>query len=212
VSEESQTTPTEAPTQPKSGREAREATDVDNSAFTISQLLKGVALLMAVASMAATILTAVASWLPGQLTGPRATPTASAPPTEIQALQRQVGELSLRVDELKVLVASWPPVPTAGAPSPEVASLQMDLDSVDERLDAIESAILLDPAGALDLARLQMELEALDERQADSMEAIDREVTRVYDFNKWFILLMFTMAATLVAVAVNIYRGQGVAS
>lgn len=170
--------------------------------------IKRISVAMALLTSVCAILTAITTWLPQGVFVPLSTPTAAAPAAEIQALQNRVNEVSSRLEELEAALASAPAVPPNTALSAQLGAVRLDLDSVDDRLTAIEGVILQDPDGALELARLAMELGTLEERQATRTDAIEREVARIYDFNKWFIVLMLTMAATLVAVAVSMYSGR----
>lgn len=174
-------------------------------------LVRRVSLMMALLTALLSIAVALRASVPLQTAIRVSTPTATAPPPDIQALETRVNELTSRLEEVEAAVASAPPVPPNTVLSAELGAVRVEVDSLNDRLSGIEAVILQDPEGALEVARLRMELGTLEERQATTTDALEADVARMYDFNKWFILLMLTMAGTLVAVAVSMYsalRGE----
>ncbi len=128
---------------------------------------------------------------------PRSTPTLTTVPqnlpTQVAVLQREVAILREEVDSLAQVVAS----------NPDFNGLRTDLQSLDGRISIIEQAILDNPARALQLTLLSQEMDNLKSRYESDLEGTRREIERIYDLNKWFIGLMFTMAIGLLSLAVS---------
>ena len=211
MSEEPQSTPPNVPARPEPMPEPYPGHHP--LALWLEGLLlsRRILLLMAGATALIAVATAIRALVPLQSAMPVSTPTATAPASDIEALQSRVDELTSRLEEVEAAVASAPPVPANTALGAELGAVWVEVGSLNDRLSAIEGVILQDPEGALELARLSMEVGTLEERQANRTDAIEAEVARIYDFNKWFMVLMLTMAGTLVAVAVSMYsapRGE----
>lgn len=126
-------------------------------------------------------------------------PTATAVPSDLQAqvamLQHEVAALRQELDSLTQVVAS--------NPNPDSIALRADLQSLDQRLSVIEQAVLDNPARALQLTLLSREMDNLKANYQSDLESTRQEIGRIYDLNKWFIGLMFTMAIGLLSLAVS---------
>jgi len=84
-----------------------------------------------------------------------------------------------------------------------VAAVRADLTALDKRIQGIETAILDNPSKAISIPLLRQELETVKvdaQKEADSQT---KQIDRIYDQNKWFIGLMFTMAIGLIGLAVS---------
>jgi len=84
-----------------------------------------------------------------------------------------------------------------------VAAVRADLTALDKRIQGIETAILDNPSKAITIPLLRQELETVKvdaQKEADSQT---KQIDRIYDQNKWFIGLMFTMAIGLIGLAVS---------
>ena len=128
-----------------------------------------------------------------------ATPTPVPPslPTQVAALQSEVAALRQELNTLTQTIASNPNA------NPDTIALRADLQSIDGRLSVIEQAVLDNPAKALQLTLLSREMDNLKANYQSSLESTRQEIGRIYDLNKWFIGLMFTMAIGLLSLAVS---------
>ncbi|PYJ49230.1 MAG: hypothetical protein DME85_00445 [Verrucomicrobia bacterium] len=85
----------------------------------------------------------------------------------------------------------------------QIAAMKADFVALDKRLKAIEEAVVDSPGKALSVPLLRQELETF---KVDTQKGIDsqtKQIDRIYDQNKWFIGLMFTMAIGLIGLAVS---------
>lgn len=64
-------------------------------------------------------------------------------------------------------------------------------------------SLSLPPPSGLAVPLLRQDLENLKASQQRALEASTNEIDRVYDQNKWFIGLMFTMAIGLISLAIS---------
>lgn len=128
-----------------------------------------------------------------------ATPTPVPPslPTQVAALQSEVAALRQELNTLTQTIASNPNA------NPDIIALRADLQSIDGRLSVIEQAVLDNPAKALQLTLLSREMNNLKANYQSDFESMRQEIGRIYDLNKWFIGLMFTMAIGLLSLAVS---------
>ena len=147
--------------------------------------------------------TPIRTMTPRSTSTPTPTPTSTLTPTptpisqdlsaQVAALRSEVAALREEVDSLTQAVAS----------NPDSNELRTDLQSVDERLSVIEQVVLDNPARALQLTLLSQEMDNLKARYQSDLESTRQEIARIYDLNKWFIGLMFTMAIGLLSLAVS---------
>jgi len=125
------------------------------------------------------------------------TPVPPSLPTQVAALQSEVAALR---QELNILTQTMASNPNA---NPDTIALRADLQSIDGRLSVIEQAVLDNPAKALQLTLLSREMDNLKANYQSNLESTRQEIGRIYDLNKWFIGLMFTMAIGLLSLAVS---------
>lgn len=137
---------------------------------------------------------------PIKFASPTAIPSPTTPiplgiPAQVATLQDEVAALRQELDVLTQM--------TASIPNPDVVTLRTDLDSLDERFSAIEGAILDNPARVLQFTLLSRDMDDLKETYESDLESTRQEIGRMYDLNKWFVGLMFTMAIGLLGLAVG---------
>ena len=94
-------------------------------------------------------------------------------------------------------------VPDEVALNAELARTRGLAESLDERLMQLEAAILEDPQKAIALPLLRNDIERIRESYSTEIVNVRAEIDRVYDQNKWFVGLMFTMAVALIGLAVS---------
>jgi hypothetical protein len=90
-----------------------------------------------------------------------------------------------------------------GGRDKEIEQIQGSLNKLNRRLETIETVILDSPAKALEITFLRQEIENTQKKSEQDLTSIREEIGRMYDLNKWFLALMFSMAISLVGLAVN---------
>ena len=85
----------------------------------------------------------------------------------------------------------------------QISVVKAEVSSVRQRLDIVDKAIVENPAKALSIPLLRQDLENLKSDYQDNRAEAAKQIDRVYDQNKWFIGLMFTMAIGLIGLAIS---------
>lgn len=85
----------------------------------------------------------------------------------------------------------------------EASRISEQISYIDGKLAALESALTLDPAKALAIPILRKDLDNAEENIRAELLQTKSEIDRIYDQNKWFLGLMFTMALSVLGMAVS---------
>jgi len=85
----------------------------------------------------------------------------------------------------------------------QIAALSDRLKNIDERLAAIDAVIIENPTKALSIPLLRQDLDNVKDDYEADRAAVSKEIDRIYDQNKWFIGLMFTMAFGIISLALS---------
>jgi hypothetical protein len=117
----------------------------------------------------------------------------------VDELQEIEAKIKILDDDISSLTAAG----TSVEPAQELVALTNEISLLGRRLELLEEGLLNSPEKALSVPLLRKDLESLKERfVAESLETT-RSVDRMYDQNKWFIGLMFTMAIGLMGLAIS---------
>jgi hypothetical protein len=103
----------------------------------------------------------------------------------------------------KMLLTNIAPVPPESVLATRLAATDKSIADVNDRLSKLEKVILEDPPKALEMPLLRNQLDALSHSYQSDIIAVRQEIAQVYDLNKWFIGLMFTMALGIIGLAVT---------
>jgi len=115
---------------------------------------------------------------------------------KIIGLQADVKEISSSLSTLSSL-------PEGSEWKIEASTILERVSRIDGKLAALESALTLDPAKALAIPILRKDLESAEENLRSELLQTKSEINRIYDQNKWFLGLMFTMALSVLGMAVS---------
>lgn len=89
----------------------------------------------------------------------------------------------------------------------ELQRTQDDIKDMFHRQKQLEEVILEDPLKALETTMLRHDIENMKKMQKANIEAIKREVDKIYDMNKW---LIGGIATSVLALAIsNFLKGSG---
>ena len=83
------------------------------------------------------------------------------------------------------------------------AAINANITEISDRLDSLEKSILDSPEKALSVPLLRQNLESFKQGYLRDSSEATREIDRIYDQNKWFIGLMFSMAIGLVGLGIS---------
>jgi hypothetical protein len=115
---------------------------------------------------------------------------------EIENLRSQIEFLQEEIDSMNNGVSNTPD-------ESKINEVLEDMKLLSDRLESMENVILEDPLKALEVTMLRYELESLKENYKSDMTSMRGDINRVYDLNKWFIGLMFTITIGLLSLGVS---------
>jgi mannitol-specific phosphotransferase system IIBC component len=81
-----------------------------------------------------------------------------------------------------------------------ISLIEDNYNAIDDKMDIIESSIIENPDRALALITLRKDIDNLKNTREQDSEGLRREMDRLYDFNKWFLVLMFTLNLGVVGI------------
>jgi hypothetical protein len=87
--------------------------------------------------------------------------------------------------------------------SAQIAALRADIGTLTKRLDILDAAIVENPTRALSVPLLRRDLDTLKSEYLKDIDSSGKQIDRIYDQNKWFIGLMFSMAVGLIGLAIS---------
>lgn len=123
----------------------------------------------------------------------------------VAELDKKLEKHQAAIEEIKNRLNSISSVNPSTDTGRQIAAVQADLKTATTRLETLEKGLLESPQKALSVPLLRNDLENLKNIYKQDIEAMAKNVDRVYDQNKWFIGLMFTMAIGLIGLAVSNY-------
>ncbi|WP_158652677.1 type I restriction enzyme HsdR N-terminal domain-containing protein [Vibrio campbellii] len=85
----------------------------------------------------------------------------------------------------------------------EASKIQNELDNLQGKLKALEDALTVNPAKALSMPILRKDLDNTEKSLRSELLQTRSEIDRMYDQNKWFIGLMFTIALSVLGIAIS---------
>lgn len=85
----------------------------------------------------------------------------------------------------------------------EASKITQRISQTENKLGALGSALTVNPAKALAMLILRKDLENTEENLRTELLHTKSEINRIYDQNKWFLGLMFTMALSVLGTAVS---------
>ena len=85
----------------------------------------------------------------------------------------------------------------------QIVEVQSQINQLKDSLGKIETVILEDPAKALAIPLIMKDLDSMRNSYRSDLLGTKEEISRIYDQNKWFIGLMFTMAIGLLGLGIS---------
>jgi len=120
----------------------------------------------------------------------------------IEVQLNEIGAINQRIDKLTSL-------PENAKVSAQLEHLNTNISNIEKRLHSLEKYLLESPGKALALPLLSKEIDSLKTNYKSERVDTDAEIARIYDQNKWFIGLMFTMAVSVLGLAIsNLFQGK----
>jgi cell division protein FtsL len=114
----------------------------------------------------------------------------------ISVLQSEVNKISSSLISLSSL-------PEGTEWKVETSQISEKVSRIQGKLAALEAALTLDPAKALAIPILRKDLDNTEKNLRAELLQTKSEIDHIYDQNKWFLGLMFTMALSVLGMAVS---------
>ena len=90
----------------------------------------------------------------------------------------------------------------------EASKISQSVIKIDGKLSALEAALTLNPEKALAIPILRKDLDNVKQSIHSELRQTKSEIDRIYDQNKWFLGLMFTMALSVLGMAISSFIGR----
>ena len=123
--------------------------------------------------------------------------------------QEALIKISERVSAIEKQLSTLSKITPETAAAAQLASVQKSFDDFSTRVNKLEQVILQDPAKALEMPLLRNQMESVKTGYQSDLFSIRQEIAQVYDLNKWFVALMFTMALGIIGLAITNFIKTG---
>ncbi|MEZ9392158.1 type I restriction enzyme HsdR N-terminal domain-containing protein [Vibrio splendidus] len=117
--------------------------------------------------------------------------------------QIELESISLSLANVNSGIKSLSSIPENHGWKVEATELSVGLNSIQLRLKALEDALTVNPAKALSVPILRKDLDNTEKSLRAELLQTRAEIDRMYDQNKWFIGLMFTIALSVLGMAAS---------
>ena len=122
--------------------------------------------------------------------------------------KKQFELMTNEVNSIKSHLSNITKLPPNTELSVEINETRTKVTSLESNIKALESAILADPTKALAVPLLRKDLENTREKFSTEIAQAKLEIERIYDLTKWFIGLMFTIALSVLGMAVSSFYNK----
>lgn len=121
-----------------------------------------------------------------------------------QLLQlKEVSNLSLTIKSIQSSLESIDSKKQTIADNRELFRISSDVKILETKISALEIALNSDPAKTLAVPLLRKDLDNTRDNFKTNLDHTKSEIDRIYDQNKWFIGLMFTIAISVLGMAAS---------
>jgi len=85
----------------------------------------------------------------------------------------------------------------------QTALIRSDIAVLTSRVKTLEDGLLDNPEKALAIPLIRKDIQKLEVSYQENIAAMTQNIDRIYDQNKWFIGLIFTMAIGLISLSIS---------
>ncbi|MCB5360445.1 MULTISPECIES: type I restriction enzyme HsdR N-terminal domain-containing protein [Vibrio] len=117
--------------------------------------------------------------------------------------QAIVENLERELNEVKGSLSLLSDLPEEQKWKIEVSKLQANVEVLSNKIESLESVLTSDPTKALAVPLLRKDLESTEKTLTLELLQTRAELERMYDQNKWFIGLMFTIALSVLGMVAS---------
>lgn len=123
--------------------------------------------------------------------------------TKNQALEEGISLLQNELSRVKSGLSNISSLPEEHEWKTEASEIRQNISLISGKLDALEEALTVNPSKALAVPILRKDLDNAEKNLKAELLQTRAEIDRMYDQNKWFIGLMFTIALSVLGMAAS---------
>lgn len=128
--------------------------------------------------------------------------------TNKRKLELRLSTFKSELSQVKNTLVSVSSLPEGVAWKTEASKMQTRITVIYDKLSALENALTVDPAKALAVPILRKDLDNVEKNLKAELHQTRLEIDRMYDQNKWFIGLMFTIALSVLGMAASSFLNK----
>ena len=129
----------------------------------------------------------------------------SAADSKVSRFESELARFSDRLDKTEASLSTLSGSSNGRKGSPQFEQMHSSIKEMKASLSKLNEVILDNPSKALEVTLLRKDLENLQKNYQSDLISLRREAERVYDLTKWFLGLMFTIALSIIGLAVSIF-------
>ena len=123
--------------------------------------------------------------------------------SRLEAQDDTLSEIQASIKDINAVLSTFASLPESKEWSLEARKLEKNITDNSVKLTALESALTVNPAKALAVPILRKDLDNAEKSIRAELSLTKSNIDRIYDQNKWFIGLMFTIAISVFGVAIG---------
>lgn len=123
--------------------------------------------------------------------------------SKYQALEKDISLLYSELSRVKSDLSNISSLPEGHEWKTEASEIKQNISLISEKLNALEDALTVNPSKALAVPILRKDLDNAEKNLKAELLQTRAEIDRMYDQNKWFIGLMFTIALSVLGMAAS---------
>lgn len=123
--------------------------------------------------------------------------------TKSQSFEKEISLLQSELSRVKSGLSNISSLPEGHEWKTESSEIKHTIFLISEKLDALENALTVNPSKALAVPILRKDLNNVEKSLKAELLQTRAEIDRMYDQNKWFIGLMFTIALSVLGIAAS---------
>ena len=131
----------------------------------------------------------------------------------VEDVRRELQILKISIDEIKHQVVlfqeqlnSLKNISTEQKVASDLSVLRKGIAQIETKLEIFDKAIVDNPERAMSIPLLRRDIDALSTDLKGDLFVTRQEVNRVYDYSKWFLALMVSMAVGVFGLAVQMLK------
>lgn len=127
---------------------------------------------------------------------------------QITTQRKEIQSINNNVSQVRIGLENISKLPKGAEWQTETSRISQNLNEVTEKIKFIEDALTVKPLEALAIPMLRKDLDNTEKTLRAELTQTRLEIERMYDQNKWFIGLMFTIALSVLGMAISSFMNR----